>query len=247
MIRYRNFRLRLLNTPQYRHMKLLIYWPFYGFLFYLLERGLPLIGITPNYYPVEMQLDAAIPFCEFFIVPYHLWFFCLVGIHIYTLYHDIPSFRKLMYFIMITYSLTILTYIFFPTQQLLRPDPAEFERQNIFTYFVEHLYVFDTNTNVCPSLHVIGSMATLFTAWNSKHFATVFWRITLTILAVFICASTVFLKQHSILDIYIAFGYCAFAYPFAYLLPDYLKKKGLSLPKGAVPAAAQGGKNSGEV
>ena len=43
-------------------------------------------------------------------------------------------------------------------------------------------------------------------------------------LTVLISISTVFLKQHSIVDIYAALALCAVAYPFAYLLPDRVKK-----------------------
>ena len=38
-------------------------------------------------------------------------------------------------------------------------------------------YEFDTNTNVCPSIHVIGSVAILLCAWYSKHFRSTGWRV----------------------------------------------------------------------
>ena len=126
-----------------------------------------------------------------------------------------------MYFIMITYTVTSLTYIFYPTVQELRP--TEFERNNIFVMIVRALYEFDTNTNVCPSLHVIGSFSVLFTSWQCKRFKTPLWQLGFVISTVLICASTVFLKQHSVIDIWAALIVCAVAYPFAYILPDKLK------------------------
>ena len=217
MVNYKNLRPWNLNSPEYRHLLLLIYWPVYGLTFWLLERGL-----TLTYHPVEVAFDAKIPFCEFFVFPYYFWFVFLFGIHVYTGLYDIPAFKKLMYFIMITYTVTTVIYIVYPTCQNLRP--TEFARDNFCVDIVKALYNFDTNTNVCPSLHVIGSFAVLFTTWNCKKLRSFKFQAVLVPLTVLISISTVFLKQHSIVDIYAALALCAVAYPFAYLLPDRVKK-----------------------
>ena len=217
MVNYKNLRPWNLNSPEYRHLLLLIYWPFYGLTFWLLERGL-----TLTYHPVEVAFDAKIPFCEFFVFPYYFWFAFLFGIHVYTGLYDIPAFKKLMYFIMITYTVTTVIYLVYPTCQNLRP--TEFARDNFCVDIVKALYNFDTNTNVCPSLHVIGSFAVLFTTWNCKKLRSFKFQAVLVPLTVLISISTVFLKQHSIVDIYAALALCAVAYPFAYLLPDRVKK-----------------------
>lgn len=132
----------------------------------------------------------------------------------YTLLFDTRSFEKLMKFVMITYSAAILIYILFPNCQELRP--VIFERDNIFTRFIAGFYQFDTNTNVCPSIHVIGSVAVMFAAWNSKHFSTSAWKIAFGITSVLISISTVFLKQHSILDVLAAIPICIIAYFVVY-------------------------------
>lgn len=217
MVNYKNLRPWNLNSPEYRHLLLLIYWPVYGLTFWLLERGL-----TLTYHPVEVAFDAKIPFCEFFVFPYYFWFVFLFGIHVYTGLYDIPAFKKLMYFIMITYTVTTVIYLVYPTCQNLRP--TEFARDNFCVDIVKALYNFDTNTNVCPSLHVIGSFAVLFTTWNCKKLRSFKFQAVLVPLTVLISISTVFLKQHSIVDIYAALALCAVAYPFAYLLPGRVKK-----------------------
>lgn len=218
MVDYRKLRPSNITSPEYRHLLLLLYWPIYGLTFLILERGL-----TLTYHPVESALDAKIPFCEYFVPAYYFWFVFLIGIHFYTAFFDVPAFKKLMYFIIITYTLTSIIYIIYPTKQELRP--AEFARDNIFVIIVKGLYDFDTNTNVCPSLHVIGSFAVLFTSRHCGRLRT-FWRqlgfISATVL---ICLSTVFLKQHSVIDIWAALAVCAVAYPFAYMLPDKLKNR----------------------
>lgn len=210
MVNYRNFRFSKLNTQEFKHLKYLLYWPVYGLLFLMVER----LWIRESYFPMHCAIDDKIPFCEYFLIPYLFWFVFLIGMILYTLLFDTRSFEKLMKFVMITYSAAILIYILFPNCQELRP--VIFERDNIFTRFIAGFYQFDTNTNVCPSIHVIGSVAVMFAAWNSKHFSTSAWKIAFGITSVLISISTVFLKQHSILDVLAAIPICIIAYFVVY-------------------------------
>ena len=93
---------------------------------------------------------------------------------------------------------------------------TEFERDNIFTHIVSLIYGFDTNTNVCPSIHVIGSFAVLFSALNDKYLSAAKIRISFVIITLLICASTVFLKQHSIIDVVAGVALCIVCYPFVF-------------------------------
>ena len=209
MVDYRKLRPGNIRSPEFKHLLLLLYWPVYGLAFLLLERGLKL-----SYHTVEIAFDSKIPFCEYFVIPYYFWFVFLAGIHIYTLLFDVPAFKKLMYFIIISYTITTIIYIVYPNKQELRP--TEFLRDNIFVDIVKKLYNFDTNTNVCPSLHVIGS----FTTWQCKPLLKPSLQIPIVISTVLISISTVFLKQHSAVDIIAGLAVCAVAYPFAYILPS---------------------------
>lgn len=210
VVDYRKFRLNKLNTDEFRHLKLLLYWPVYGLLFLFVERFYKVAA----YYPMHCRLDDFIPFNEFFVIPYMFWFIFLIGISLYTLLYDIEAFKKFMKFIIITYSVSILCYFIFPTCQELRP--IRFERDNLFTRFLMGFYQFDTNTNVCPSIHVIGSLAVMFTAWHTKGLNTTGWRTAFSITAFLICISTVFLKQHSVLDILAALPICVVAHYFCF-------------------------------
>ncbi len=206
VVDYRKVRLNNLNSEEYKHLKLLLYWPLFGLLFLFVERFYP----VKEYYAVYCSLDDRIPFCEIFLIPYLFWFLYLVGMHLYTLLYDIGAFRKMMYFIIVTYSVTIMIYLLFPTCQELRP--LSFERDNPFTRFLEGFYQFDTNTNVCPSLHVTGSLAVMFTAFHCKGLKAAGWKLLFGITAFLICLSTVFLKQHSVIDIIAALLICLVAY-----------------------------------
>ena len=205
-IDYRKFRLNRLNTDQFRHLKLLLFWPVFGLLFTYMERLRP----VAHYHVVHCFLDDLIPFYEIFLIPYLLWFLALAGMLLYTLLFDVRSFRRFMWFIMITYSITIMIYLLFPTCQNLRPE--EFVRDNAFTRFLAWFYTFDTNTNVCPSIHVIGAVAVMFTAWQAKGLSNWPCRIVFAVLTVLISLSTVFLKQHSVIDVLVAVPVCAVGY-----------------------------------
>lgn len=212
------FRLRVhnLNSDEFRHLKLLLYWPAFGILFYLAEQVIPLEAC----HEVYCRLDDYIPFVEYFVIPYVFWYVYLIGMHVYTLLYDVDAFRRLMKFIMITYTITLVIYILWPNCQMLRP--SVFERDNLFTRFMEGFYTFDTNTNVCPSLHVAGSLAVCFTSWHCRglndtsSFSGKIIRHSFNIAAILISVSTVFLKQHSVIDIAAAVVLCVPAYWYCF-------------------------------
>jgi len=217
MPNYREFKLSKLNTPEFSHVKLLLFWPIYGLVFLTLERFL-----SVTYHPVYTAFDDVIPFLEIFVIPYYFWFLFLIGIQVYGFFYDVKTFRNYLYYTMLTYGLTVIIYLIYPTCQNLRP--TEFARDNIFTDVVKLLYQADTNTNVCPSLHVIGSFAVYFAARKSKAFSGIWWRLAFLIVTILISISTVFLKQHSVIDIVWALVLCAVCYPIVFCRDKILAK-----------------------
>lgn len=186
MVDYRQLSLKTLNEPRYSHVKLLLFWPSFGIVFYILER----VWIRDGYHIMSCSLDAHIPFCEWFVIPYFFWFIFIIGMHIYTLLYDVPTFQKFIRYIAITYWASVAVYILFPNCQEFRP--VEFTRDNWM-------------------VHVVGSMAVMFAAWHSKKFSTRGWRIAFGIMAFVISVSTVFLRQHSVLDLLAAVPICLIA------------------------------------
>ena len=202
--------LQWLNTPEHRHAKLLFYWPLFGLIFFLLERFRP----GQIYYAVHCSLDDLIPFCQWALIPYLFWFVFLIGALVYTFFFDVPAFRKMMYFIIVTYTLALLIFILFPTCQHLRP--TSFAQDNVLTRIIAWFYQFDTNTDVCPSLHVVGSLAAYFSLRDCRRFRGRGWQLGSALAAAAICLSTLFLKQHSAVDVLAALPLCASAYYLIY-------------------------------
>ena len=219
MVDYRKLRLHNLNSPEFRHLWLLLFWPVFGILFAMVEKDV----FNPVYTPVWCPLDDRIPFCEWFLIPYLFWFVFLVGMHLYLLLFDVPAFRRFMYYIMITYGVTMAIYLIYPTCQELRPE--EFARDNFLTRFMAAFYAFDTNTNVCPSIHVEGSIAVALAAWDTPRFQTPLWRTVFMGTALLISVATVFVKQHSVLDVFWALVLCAAAWVVVYGIPDAKAKR----------------------
>lgn len=216
MVDYRKFRLKRINDPEFSHLKLLLGWVGYFALYFLTENLIPAQNCTP----VHMWLDDIIPFCEWFMIPYTFWYALIVFSLGYFLLYDVESFKKLQLFIIITQVCAMAIYIAFPTRQDLRPEV--FPRDNFLTRCIGLLYAFDTNTGVCPSLHVAYSLG-IASVWLKKKDARPWWKCFVVVAVVLICLSTMFIKQHSAVDFFAALPICLLAevllYGRAYWLP----------------------------
>lgn len=207
MIDLRHFRLKNINDPPYRHLKLLLFWVVYSVWFLLAERVIPM-----EYHLVGCPWDSRIPFCEWFLIPYVLWYGFVAGPVLYLAVADAAEFRRLMYYIMATYGTVMVIYALYPTCQNLRPEVLP--RDNLLCSLVAFLYRIDTPTNVCPSLHVVGSVTSAVALCRIpalRRFRCLIW-----LTAVFISISTIFIKQHSLVDVTAALILCAVVYPLIY-------------------------------
>ena len=197
VVDYRQFRLRRLNEPQFSHLKPLGGWIGYFTLYFLTENLIPVERCTP----IHSVIDDWIPFCEVFVVFYTSWYALIVICLLIFMLYDVQSFRDLSGFIIITQVVAMIIYIIWPSRQDLRP--LVFERNNVFTWFLGVIYGFDTSTGVCPSLHVAYSIG-IGSVWLKKKDASPVWKAILVVWLTLICASVVFVKQHSILDVFAA-------------------------------------------
>jgi len=197
VVDYRQLRLRKLRDPEYSHLLLLLGWVGYFTLYFLTENLIPAERCTP----AHMWLDDVIPVCEWFLIPYVFWYVLIVVSLGYFLLYHVDSFKRLQGYIIITQVIAMAAYILYPTRQDLRPET--FVNDNFLTRCVGVLYAFDTNTGVCPSLHVAYSLG-LASVWTKEKDASLLWRIFVVFAVVLICLSTMFIKQHSAVDVFLA-------------------------------------------
>lgn len=207
---YCGFRLRKINQPEYRHAWGWLFWPLLGLRYILIERFI----IADQHHVVHCAVDDMIPFCEAFVIPYGIWYVFLFGMHLYTFFYDVQAFKRYTKYLTISFSISTTIFLLFPTCQNLRP--TAFPRDNVLTNIVGALYVADTNTNVCPSEHVIGSIAVFSAALNTESLRTPKRLTLIGITAFFTSICTVFLKQHSFVDVLAAIPVCLLTYWFCY-------------------------------
>jgi len=201
---YREFRLSKINEPRFAHLKLLLGWVGYFILYLLTENLIP----VDKCYPVHSRLDDFIPFNEWFVIPYVGWYLLIVFSLGYFLFYNVENFKGLQTYIIVTQVIAMAVYILFPTRQDLRP--TEFPRDNILTDLVNIIYTADTNTGVCPSLHVGYSMG-IASAWLKEKSASVTAKILVVMAVILISLSTMFIKQHSAVDVFAALPVCLVA------------------------------------
>ena len=186
--------IKKIDLSQYQHAKYLLFIPLYMAIFWLEEKY-----ITSGYFVSYMRLDSYIPFNEWFVIPYVLWYPLMLGAGAYLFLKDVEGFKNYMIYIGVGFLLIVIFYAIMPNGQNLRP--RSFQNSNIMTDIVKLLYKRDTNTNVLPSLHVVGTMGAMFALMKSPRLQKWWLHAVNVTLAISICISTVYIKQHSILDV----------------------------------------------
>ncbi len=206
VVDYRQFRLSKINEPQFSHLKLLGWWLLYLIMYAVTGALVP----SEECFMVHSRLDDLIPFCEYFVVPYVLWYFLIIISLGYFALYNIENFKKLQKYMITVQFVSVAIFLIFPTTQV-RAELGEID--NIFKGMVNCIYTVDNNTNACPSLHVAISIA-IASVWVREKSVNLWWKIFMVAFAFLICMSTVFIKQHSIID--------GFASVFVCLLAEYL-------------------------
>jgi membrane-associated phospholipid phosphatase len=197
---------------KYKHFILILYLPLYMIWFAWLEHR-----EAVQYTIIHCKLDDWIPFLEIFAIPYFLWFVYVVAVLciLFTQTGHLGDFYRCAATLMLGMTTCLLIYTIFPNAQQLRP--RTFPRDNALVRLIAALYRGDTPTNVCPSIHVYNSIA-IHTAVIKSHFFQnkKGLKKASLILCILICLSTMFLKQHSAVDVICAILLFALYYRLVY-------------------------------
>ena len=197
---------------QYKHAWVLLYFLLYLPWFFILESK-----VVTDYTIVTIDLDKWIPFNEFFVIPYFLWFVYIavtIGFFFLTSKTD---FYRLCGFLFTGMTICLIIYTIWPNGQNLRP--TTFVRDNILVDIAKTLYSADTSTNVCPSIHAFNSIGAHIAIAKSAGLNKHKWVVASSfVLMVMICLSTMFLKQHSAFDVICSALLSVFMYVLVYRL-----------------------------
>ncbi len=182
---------------KYKHGLILSYFFIYMAWFTYLERT-----ITTKFTSIHTSLDDLIPFNEYFIIPYFLWFVYIAVTVAYFFLTSKQDYYKCCAYLFTGMTICLFIYTFFPNGHHLRVDLNSLGRSNIFIDMLAGIYRIDTATNVFPSIHVFNSVGACIAISKSERLHKIKWlQWSVLFLTIMICLSTVFLKQHSLLDV----------------------------------------------
>jgi hypothetical protein len=215
---------------KYKHFLLLFYFVIYLAWFHYIESS-----VTSHFHVIHTRLDDLIPFCEYFVVPYFLWFLYVAWGFLYFGFHNRKDFYRMCTFLYTGMTIFLIISTIYPNGHYLRP--YVFERDNIFTRLCAFLYSTDTATNLFPSIHVYNSVGIHLSVVKSERFCNDKKAKTISFLLMFsIILSTMFIKQHSTFDVMTALLLCAVMYRVVYM------RDGAKLPRLSQRAAKSGGR-----
>lgn len=197
--------------------------PIYGFFYLLAFQYVEHRRVRP--YIISMEIDEYIPFCEYFIIPYLLWFAYIFATVFYFSFinKNKKEYWQLIFTMGVGMTIFIIISLLFPNGQDLRPSLSGAE-DSLCIQLVRHLYRLDTPTNIFPSIHVFNSVACCLAVFHHPGFRKRKFLLGGTaLLTILIVLATVFLKQHTILDVIAALGLNAICWQLFYR-PRVLKE-----------------------
>lgn len=203
---------RSLRSRLKPHLWFQAYWVVYLVWFFWLD-----LTITDPKYIIHSPIDDFIPFNEWFVFPYCSWFLLLAAVTALLWWNDTESYDKLCLMMFSGMTFCLILYMVLPNGLDIRPTAEAVGRDNIAMQIMQLLWKADASVNVCPSIHCqsSGCMALAFSqsrlAKGRPGLKVLAW-----VWAALICASTVFTKQHSILDVVFGLALVAVWVPILY-------------------------------
>jgi membrane-associated phospholipid phosphatase len=149
--------------------------------------------LRPQGVLVVTWIDGMIPFISVFVVAYALYFpVALLPFFLY--WKDYKAYRTKALSLATVLAIAIIIFLVFQTG-ITRADVDP--TRDIFSWGVWQVYQWDNPINALPSLHVaIPTIATLFVYLRNRKLGLCLVPVTIAIIL-----STVFIKQHAVLDV----------------------------------------------
>ncbi len=173
------------------------------------------------------KLDSEIPFVKQFVLAYYTWFiYMAVGFAILGIVSKM-DFYKMLTFLSLGMVISFIIFIIYPNEQFPRPIVRG---NDIFSILVRFIYSHDKTNDVFPSIHVCNAIGVFVSLYNCERLKSkkIFQLISF-IICILICASTLFIKQHSVIDVAGGMVLAAVIYIAIYKLPKFIKKEDTSI------------------
>lgn len=181
----------VLLIKKYRHLLAVLSIAVQGLIYMLIAANFSQINVSVNTW-----IDDRIPYLSGFVLSYVAW---MPILYLAFIYLGLTN-RSLYWRTLIIYNAAVtvsnIIFIMYPTSM---PRP-EISGNDLFTGLVQFIYNNDNPVNCFPSIHCLTSYL-LFITMNRHKLFSMGSRILLSALLWSIIASTVFIKQHGIVDV----------------------------------------------
>ena len=169
---------------------------------------------------LSTDVDSMIPFLPVFILPYIIWYAFIFGYLVYFWYKDIRVYMKTLTLIVVGELICFLIYFFFQTTV---PRP-KLVGDGILIDLVGMIYSHDQPYNAFPSIHVLTTFAIILGSISirNKH---IIHSIFIPVMGSLIILSTLFVKQHYILDMFASMFLTSFIYGIVFELIEFKVSK----------------------
>ncbi|MBU5483544.1 phosphatase PAP2 family protein [Clostridium sp. MSJ-11] len=145
-------------------------------------------------YTIITEVDRNIPFVKEFIVPYIIWYPFIFLTLFYLCTKDLKIYYRTLISLNLGLIICYITYFLFQTTV---PRPILYG-DDLFTKLTRIIYYFDKPFNCFPSIHVL----TCYLMIKGISFEeNLFIKFSVYIVSTIIIISTLFVKQHVVLDL----------------------------------------------
>ncbi|MDQ1912173.1 phosphatase PAP2 family protein [Paenibacillus sp. GD4] len=142
------------------------------------------------------DLDRAIPVIEAFVLPYLAWYGFILIAFVYLCRKDRTSYYQTLVSTIIGLLVSYTIYFFYQTTV---PRPV-LTGHDVFTVLLQYVYSTDQPYNCFPSIHVLTSYLIL-RGFKGRRQLPRFVRGAVWLMSVMIIVSTLFVKQHVLMDV----------------------------------------------
>lgn len=188
-------------VKKHTYVLLALYWPLNCIWYAVLKMAIS----DREVWLVESAWDQYIPFCEWFVIPYLAWYVYIIGVYWYAAKCEKKTFLRTAALGIGSMLLPMIFCTLVPNgiPLSLRPDFETLGRSNVLTKLVQFIYANDSPPRNCmPSMHASASLALWFSILRNEKLKGKKWvKIGTGILSISIALATVFIKQHSVLDL----------------------------------------------
>lgn len=150
-------------------------------------------------YSLAIRLDKIIPFIKIFIIPYVIWCPFIILTLIYLCFKDKKAYYITLISIIISVIICFMIYFLFQTT-VTRPEICG---KDFLSQTIKIIYSTDKPFNCFPSIHALTSFLMIKGILKSRKRNPVSISI-IGIIAISIIMSTLFVKQHVVLDVGVA-------------------------------------------